>query len=158
MRNAPSVLIPVGRSRWGAAVLAAAWLAGWGVLLAWRWQVPTSGDWAGLSGAQATMALMLGVTGVFAFVSHRRTRTGWLDGDGRSWCWTTAQGDCEAQVNVMGDWQRVILVRLIPADGSGAQWLWLVSHSGPEHWRAVRRALYFRGAREAPPDGMAATP
>jgi hypothetical protein len=81
-----------------------------------------------------------------------------LDGDGQHWWWITAAGECAAQVRVMVDVQRVLLVRLVPEDGSGVQWLWLVRRGNPEHWRAVRRALYFRGPREAPPDGRVAMP
>lgn len=158
MRNAPSVLIPVGRSRFGACVLAAVWLVGLSLLVAWRLQVPAPGPWVGLSGSQAVMAVLLVVCGLLAWRHHRRAGVGLLDGDGQHWWWITAAGECAAQVRVMVDVQRVLLVRLVPEDGSGVQWLWLVRRGNPEHWRAVRRALYFRGPREAPPDGRVAMP
>jgi hypothetical protein len=158
MRSAPSVLIPVGRSRLGAAVFIAAWLAGFALLVAWRLQAPAPSAWAGLSGVQVVMGALLLVCGALAWRSHRRASRGLLDADGDSWCWTTAQGACAAQVTVVCDGQWFLLVRLQPDDGSGVQWLWLLARSGPQHWRAVRRALYFRASREAPPDGTAAMP
>lgn len=158
MRNAPSVLIPVGRSRFGACVLAAAWLAGLALLVGWRLQAPDPGSWAGLSGPQAAMAVLLLTCGLLAWRHHRRASVGLLDGDGQHWWWITAGGECAAQVRVMADWQGLMLVRLTPEDGSGVQWLWLVPRGNAEHWRAVRRALYFRASRQAPPDGRAAMP
>jgi hypothetical protein len=156
MRNAPSVLIPVGRSRLGAGVCAAAWLAGLALGLAWWWHAPAPG--AGLSGAQVVLAGLLIACGLLAWYSLCRTPAGLLDGDGHGWVWSTADGECAAQVRVVADWQRVLLLRLAPEDGSGVQWLWLTPRAGPDHWRAVRRALYFRASRQAPPDGMAAMP
>ncbi len=155
MRNAPSVLIPVGRSRFGTWVFAGAWLAGLSVFAAWRLQAPVTGAWVGLPGSQAVMLALLAACGLLAWRSHRRACPGWLDWDGHSWCWSTAQGDCAAQVGVAADWQGVLLVRLQPEDGSGVQWLWLRPRGNPAHWRAVRRALYFRASRQAPPDGTA---
>lgn len=146
MRNAPSVLIPVGRSHLGRRLLVLAWCAGLGLLVAWRVQVP---DWqmgAGLSAAQMVMGVLLGVCGLLAWRSDRRTAKGLLDWDGSAWSWTTALGACTAQVSVCCDLQRRLLVRLEPSDDSGVQWLWLSPGSGEEHWRAARRALYFRGA------------
>lgn len=146
MRNAPSVLIPVGRSHLGRRLLVLAWCAGLGLLVAWRVQVP---DWqmgAGLSAAQMVMGFLLGVCGLLAWRSDRRTAKGLLDWDGSVWSWTTALGACTAQVSVCCDLQRRLLVRLEPSDDSGVQWLWLSPGSGEEHWRAARRALYFRGA------------
>ncbi len=146
MRNAPSVLIPMGRSQLGRRLRVLAWCAGLGLLVAWRVQVP---DWqmgAGLSAAQMVMGFLLGVCGLLAWRSDRRTAKGLLDWDGSVWSWTTALGACTAQVSVCCDLQRRLLVRLEPSDDSGVQWLWLSPGSGEEHWRAARRALYFRGA------------
>jgi len=146
MRNAPSVLIPVGRSHLGRRLLVLAWCAGLGLLVAWRVQVPDRQMGAGLSAAQMLMGVLLGVCGLLAWRSDRRTAKGLLDWDGSVWSWTTALGACTAQVSVCCDLQRRLLVRLEPSDDSGVQWLWLSPGSGEEHWRAARRALYFRGA------------
>ena len=143
MRNAPSVLIPVGRSRFGACALALAWGVGLALWGAWWMQVPDPSAWAGLSRAQLAMAGLLGVCGAWAWHSQRRAARGLLDWNGETWCWTTAQGACEARVAVTCDLQRWLLVRLEPADGSGVQWLWLAPAAGEPHWRAARRALYF---------------
>ncbi len=170
MRNAPSVLIPVGRSRFGPGVLAAAWLAGLALGVAWWLQAPAAGTWPGLSNAQTVMAALLALCGGWAWHSHRRACPGWLDWDGHSWCWITARGDYPVRVEVAGDWQRLLLVRVQPQEGPGSgfdaepgvgpevQWLWLTPRGSPAHWRAIRRALYFRASRQAPPDGTAPMP
>ena len=151
MRNAPSVLIPVGRSRFGACALALPWGAGLALWVAWWLQVPDPTAWAGVSRAQLAMAGLLAVCGAWAWHSQHHVPRGLLDWNGQTWCWTTAQGDCEARVTVTCDLQRWLLVKLEPADGSGVQWLWLASGSGTQHRLAVRRALYFHSASRAPP-------
>ncbi len=158
MRNAPSVLIPVGRSRLGVFLPLAAWLAGLTLLVAWRVQVPDPDGWAGWSAAQALMAGLLAVCGLLAWRIQRRAATGLLDWNGDSWCWTTARGDCNARVTVACDLQRRILLRLDPDDGSGLQWLWLAPTRGEEHWRALRRALSFSGSRQPPSQRPAVPP
>lgn len=150
MRNAPSVLIPVGRSRFGAGALALAWGAGLALWTAWWMQVPDPAAWAGVSRAQLAMGGLLAACGAWAWHSQRRAARGLLDWNGQSWCWTTAQGACEAQVAVACDLQRWLLVRLEPADGWGVQWLWVAPRGGAQHGLAVRRALYFQGASQAP--------
>lgn len=139
-------------------MLTGAWLAGLALLVAWWMQAPAPHAWAGLSGVQIVMAVLLALGGALAWWCQRQSVPGLLDWDGHSWCWTTAQGACAARVSVVYDGQRVLLVRLHPEDGSGVQWLWLVPRGSPEHWRAARRALYFRAARKEPPDGTAAMP
>jgi hypothetical protein len=151
MRNAPSVLIPVGRSRLGRRLLVLAWCAGLTLLVAWQVQRAGWQTWAGLSAAQTVMVVLLGVCGLLAWRSHLRTAKGLLDWDGSVWCWTTARGVCTAKVLVCCDLQRRMLVRLEPSDDSGLQWLWLSPGSGEAHWRAARRALYFQGCLQAPP-------
>ena len=170
MRNAPSVLIPVGRSRFGAWVCALTWFAGLALWGAWWWQVPDPAAWAGLSWPQAVMAGALLVCGAWAVSDQRRTARGLLDWNGESWCWTTAGGACEVRVAVACDLQRWVLVRLEPVDGAGApagsgsdmprgaQWLWLAPSGAASHWRAVRRALYCPGASQASPEPPALWP
>ncbi len=158
MRNAPSVLIPVGRSRFGACLLVAVWLAGCAVLVAWRVEVPDRDGWAGWSSAQGVMAGLLAVCGGLAWRSQRRALPGWLDWNGESWCWTTARGDCRVRVVTAIDLQYRILVRLEPEEGYGVQWLWLAPRGGEAHWRAIRRALYCSGSRQPPPERPAVLP
>jgi hypothetical protein len=151
MRNAPSVLIPVGRSRFGVCALALAWSAGLALWVAWWMQVPDPSAWAGLSRAQVGMAGLLGVCGAWACYSQRRAARGLLDWNGQTWCWTTAQGACEARVAVACDLQRWLLVRLEPTDGSGVHWLWLAPSGGAQHALAARRALYFQSVSSGAP-------
>lgn len=158
MRNAPSVLIPVGRSRFGACALALAWGVGLALWGAWWMQVPDPTAWAGVSPAQLAMAGLLGVCGAWACHSQRRAARGLLDWNGQTWCWATAQGACEARVAVTCDLQRWLLVRLEPADSSGVQWLWLAPRGGAQHGLAVRRALYFQSAPQDPPQRAGVLP
>jgi hypothetical protein len=158
MRNAPSVLIPVGRSRFGACALALAWGSGLALWVAWWTQVPDPAAWAGLSRAQRAMAGLLAVCGAWAWYSQRHAARGLLDWNGQTWCWTTAQGACEVRVAVACDLQRWLLVRLALVDGSGMQWLWLAPGSGTQQALAARRALYFQSASQAPPQQAGVLP
>ncbi len=158
MRNAPSVLVPVGRSRFGGCVSALAWTAGLVLWVCWWWATPDPTAWAGVSRAQAIMAVLLVVCGAWAWLAWRRSPRGLLDWNGERWCWTTADGVCEARVAVACDWQGVLLVRLSPLEGTAVHWLWLVPTGGPGHWLAVRRALYCPGALKASPESLAAAP
>ena len=152
MRHAPPVIVLVGRSRFGAAASGCVWLLGLAVLVAWAWTV------ASARGAQGLMAVLLLACGAWAWHSVRQSPTGLLDWDGSTWSWETAHQVCDVQVQVACDLQRWLLVRMVRRDGLDIRWLWLASTGDDRHWLSVRRALYSRGASQAPPEQPAAMP
>jgi len=147
MRSAPSVSHPVGRSRFGARLLAGLWLSG--LAAGFVWLVPGPFDpWRA-----AVWAAVLAGCGVWGWRWCVGQGQGQLSWDGAVWHWLSglssdqahdAHGDPEMSVTVSLDLQSVLLVRCI-ADGGGplrARWLWLEAGTDAAHWRALRRAVY----------------
>ena len=150
MHNAPSVLYPVGRSRflgrlvfvlWGLGVLAAAGQV---------WQV------GGLTGPVLLTSGSAVLAGALAWWSLRQTPQGTLRWDGEAWHWLpeTLREDkfsepltTSPQVHL--DLQQVLLLSLVPA-GSRRVWLWLEKAQSPARWDDLRRAVF--ADRQATPD------
>jgi hypothetical protein len=153
MRSAPSVSHPVGRSRFGTGVLAAAWLAGLAAGLAWLVPAADTGWRAVLWAAVLAGCALAGARAAL------RMPTGLLAWDGTAWHWCEGGGDERAvALSVTLDLQRVLLVRCRPSDAAGGRpfWLWLEAGGDAGHWRALRRAVYSRAPRESQPqDGRA---
>ena len=148
MHNAPSVVYPLGRSRFQGGVLAALWLAGVLVTLLWALTAPRL-DWR-LGVAMA--ALM--VAGAAAWSGWRRAAGGQLHWDGQLWYWESQgyqSGTPVRALSVALDFQRVLLLRLENHDHV-TLWLWAHRASMPERWMDLRRAVYSR--RKAWPTAM----
>lgn len=146
MRNAPSVMYPVGRCALagrlllvlGSAVAAAFW--GWhgsgvdtrlwlamlaGAMLWWVWALRTW--WRAPTGQLHWDALAAGLPG---------TEAG-------AWFWLDSAGLAPQPVLGMEqalDLQRVVLLRLRSA-GTAPRWLWVQQTSDPVRWLDLRRAL-----------------
>lgn len=156
MRNAPSVVFPVGRCAFYAGLLCV--LAGLGllVLLLWWW------PWLGAA-AQAPwltrLAVWLGallwlIWAVFAWRSWLHAPVGRLQWDamgapvsGRSrtgvWRWYRegqTDGAPLQQVERALDLQKRMLLRVRNPDGAH-RWLWVERCSDPDRWNDLRRAL-----------------
>jgi hypothetical protein len=140
MHNAPSVTYPVGRSRWGAALLALAWLAGVAVVLQWSRQ-----DGVGAGPAVVAWAGVAGV-GLAAARAWWRGPSGALAWDGANWRWEAGP---PGRVQVGLDLQAFLLVHWRAA--GGARWLWLERAACPERWDDLRRAVYSRARPQALP-------
>jgi toxin CptA len=144
MHSAPSVTYPVGRSRWAAALLSLAWLAGAAATLQWTLHHEVSGA------RLATAWLVLIAAGAVAAWSWQVQPRGSLSWDGARWTWDApAVRGASGSVRVSVDLQQVLLVRW-RAEGS-AQWLWLERASAPERWADLRRAVYSRARPETLP-------
>jgi hypothetical protein len=115
-------------------------MAGFAVLLAWRWL-----------GASAQPAWMVGAAFVLWLVASGVAWRFWsglpagtLAWDGQVW---TLQ--CVPQTMLRGaltvdlDLQRRMAVRLAATDGS-TRWLWLEQNLEPLRWGDLRRAVYSR--------------
>ena len=149
MHGAPSVIYPVGRSRFAGVALLMAWTAGAAGLLAWRVQV----DARAFTVFVASAAVLL--PGVAALWGWLRSPTGTLAWDGTGWTWTAGPATSEAGVpEVVLDFQRWILVRW---SGEGSRWLWL-ERTDRAPWASLRRAVYSRarpGTQRSVPKGEA---
>jgi toxin CptA len=147
MHSAPSVTYPVGRSRWAAALLSLAWLAGAAATLQWTLRHEVS------AARLAVAWLVLSAAGAVAAWRWRAQPRGSLAWDGAGWTWDASVAPAASgRLRVSVDLQRVLLVQW---HGAGpAQWLWLERASAPERWADLRRAVYSR----ARPDTLPLTP
>lgn len=163
MRNAPSVVYPVGRCRFYAALLVTLGVVTGVMLVVVCWPLlphtavgstappPPSDKVAGLLGA----LLWLGWSG-FAGFSWLRSPTGVLQWDAQApdpgsrspaktglWRWTSAayrEGTPLKQVSLVLDLQSRLLIRLRNTDGVHT-WVWLAMSRDPGRWNDLRRAL-----------------
>lgn len=160
MRSAPSVTSPVGRSRLEAALVGL--ICGLGLIDLAAWTLgPSSLGWR-----QALGGVVLALCAVWAWSHLRQSPQGQLAWDGMVWRWSTGGAACEVVPQVACDLQRWLLVQLHTPDqapnhaptAAPPRWLWLQAGVDTPHWLALRRALYSRGARQAPADGTSAPP
>lgn len=145
MRDAPSVSVPVGRSRFGQwlalglTVLGALPLAGW-----------TLASPAPLR--QGAVALLLALLGGWAWHSQRPRWQGVLHGRAGDWFLLDGPEPQGVDVAVTLDLQCLLLLRAVPRQGGGIRWFWLTPRGDAAHWQAVRRAVHAPHA--APTDGQ----
>ncbi|WP_296904261.1 hypothetical protein [Polaromonas sp.] len=144
MHNAPSVVYPLGRSRFLSRLLLALWLAGLLLALLWLY-LGQRLDWrVGLA-----FAAVLGA-GVAARAGWSNTPTGQLVWNGEVWRWESASyqtGIAEHELYVIADFQSMLLLRL-ENQASASLWLWMERSAFPERWLDLRRAVY--SARKGP--------
>jgi hypothetical protein len=143
MYSAPSVIYPVGRSRFAGVMLLIGWLLGVAAAAAW-WVQARSGPWAA-----AAVGALLAVAAWLALAHWRGSAAGALAWDGESWSWLglghPEQGEPEAAL----DLQDRLLVRW--RGGAHSRWLWLERARAPHRWDDLRRAVYSRATPEALP-------
>ena len=141
MHSAPSVTYPVGRSRFAATLLLAAWSLG--ALAGALWWLRAPDGWR-----LGLMAVALAVSGVIAARSWASAAAGTLAWDGEAWTWSL-QPDGRAHELLVGlDLQNWLLLRW-SADGS-SHWLWLDRASRADRWDDLRRAVYSRARPQMP--------
>lgn len=145
MRNAPSVIHPVGRPVFFGLALAGLALAALAVIVAWA-LTPVAAERAqpamlaaltawGLWSAWAAAAWWRSPEGRLEWRGPAGTDAGGIDG---GWFWHGAAptpGRLHRAPELMLDLQRVALVRL---DG---RWIWLEARHGAPSWWSLRRAL-----------------
>jgi hypothetical protein len=150
MRNAPSVMYPVGRCAFYARLLAGLGLLGLLGLAAGAWGARApSGIMQFLAGGVLWL-LWLG----FVVWSWRRTPVGQLHWDAQSqgvvpeskpgaWRWRSEahqEVDMLQRVELLLDLQRLVLIRLRHPDGA-TSWVWAEKARDPARWDDLRRAL-----------------
>lgn len=140
MRNAPSVIYPVGRPFFFGLALLAFALAGLAVIMIWALiPVEARRAQAALMPALAIWALWT----VWAASTWWRSPEGRLEwraqgADGTGWVWHPVVSPpvrLQGVPELMLDLQQVVLVRL---DG---RWIWLEARHGAASWWSLRRAL-----------------
>ncbi|MDP2416678.1 MAG: hypothetical protein U1D25_01360 [Hydrogenophaga sp.] len=152
MRNAPSVIYPVGRCFFYAGLLCMLAVLSLLVLLWWIWlgadgQVPRMASWFGA-------VLWLAWAG-FAWRSWVHAPVGLLQWDALAtppnelsrdgmWRWQRdkhSDGAPLQQVERVLDLQSRLLLRVRNPDGAH-RWLWVEQFSDPSRWNGLRRALF----------------
>lgn len=156
MRNAPSVLYPVGRCRFYAGALLVLGCLALGVLVSWWWTLlplrveGPPGHGAGVSAGAAGAAAWLGWA-LFAWRSWHRTPQGLLQWDALGaaplgagvwrWCSAAHEGGAPLQrVELVLDLQQRALLRLRNPDAMH-RWVWVEAGRDPARWSDLRRAL-----------------
>lgn len=138
IHSAPSVVYPLGRSRFQGGVLALCWLAGMSIVVAWGAQQPW--DWRLATGYAAVL-----LAGWAALAGYRNLPSGQLSWDGQMWRWESPvyqTGIAEYELSVIADFQRVLVLRL--QNQAGARlWLCAERSARPERWLDLRRAAHF---------------
>ncbi|MBE7941953.1 MULTISPECIES: hypothetical protein [Ramlibacter] len=142
MHGAPSVIYPVGRSRFEGLLILAACAAAAAGLIGWALRADP-GPAALLAAAVLALA-----TAALALAGWWRTPGRRLQWDGEGWL---LDGQALAAVDAVADLQRLLVLRCRRAAG-GTAWLWPERDSDPSHWHGLRRAVYSRARPDAPPD------
>jgi hypothetical protein len=149
--NAPSVIYPLGRSRFLGWLLLLAWSLT-GLLTAAWWHAVAAGDarpWLGW----ATW-LLAGFVIARGWHSSPVGQLGW---DGQHWTWESPVyqdgGNLEAP-HVVLDLQSAVLLRLDNPAGA-SWWLWAERRALPPRWLDLRRAIYARPRPQAQTDILA---
>ena len=152
--HAPSVVYPVGHSRFNGYLLFGLWLAGSLSTMLWLWVSPAM-DWR-LFLAVTAMAL----AGLAAYIGWKNSPVGQLAWDGQFWRWEGPgyqAGAAEQKLSVVVDLQNLLLLRLEnPAHAH--LWLWAQRKVLPERWLDLRRAVYspHKAVRQARQDDLQA--
>ncbi|HSH91764.1 MAG TPA: hypothetical protein VK996_17400 [Ramlibacter sp.] len=143
MHGAPSVIYPVGRSRFAGLLLLVAWLLGAATALA-SWLQGQPFVWR-----IALVASLLAAAGAFAAAGWWRSSRGTLAWDGDTWNWSGLPGSPGGEIDVALDLQRWLLLRF---SGTGAKhWFWLERARDEQRWDDLRRAVYSRARPQALP-------
>ncbi len=132
----------VHRSGCEAALLGITLLAGWVTQVVW---MVTS---LGMGVPQISGVLLCLATGGFAAWHWRSGHDGILNWNGTHWNWNCQGATAVVTPEVILDFQQVVLLRLHAVQGYSL-WVWPQKNTAPEHWLALRRAL-FCPLREAP--------
>lgn len=139
LHNAPPVVYPLGRSRFLGVLLVGLWLLGLVAVLLWHFQGAAQLGWR-----LALMGLCVLGAGVAAGIAWQRAPVGRLVWDGQIWRWESPgyqAGTIEYELSVLGDFQRLLVLRLENANHAGLC-LWVERRAMPERWLDLRRAVY----------------
>ncbi len=148
MHGAPSVLYPVGRSRFALLLAVSLWVGAACCTGLWLYQ-PVEPGWR-----QAAALVALATSALVALGAWFRSPRGELRWDGRAWYWSGAAGT--GSVAVVLDLQRVMLLAWLKGGNERPLWLWLERPASPQRWQGLRRAVYSPASTDAPPQAPTA--
>jgi len=152
MRNAPPVIVPVGRFVWGHAFTAT--LAGVVILATvWVW-LTSQASW--LQGRWWALLLVLAAAGAWRWAPHEVLPVGTLSWDGESWHYQPQKmmgrdAMVAVVVRVLWDAGSAMLVAVSTQSGEdagqgghwrGQRFAWLQAAHMPGQWHAWRCAVY----------------
>lgn len=154
LHSAPPVTYPLGRSRFLACLMCAAWCLTGLLMLAW-----------GVLAAAADMRPWLGaaalvIAGLVMARGWQRSPLGQLCWDGQGWTWESQVYRSGATLDapkVALDLQGAMLLRLDNPAGA-SWWLWAERAAAAPLWLDLRRAVYARPRHELPTDILGAMP
>ena len=135
MRGAPSVSVPVGRSRLGQHLVLV--LGGLGALLLAAWTLASPAPLR-----QGGVALLLMVVSAWAWRSQRPRWQGVLHGQGGEWFLADGSPPRPVDVAATLDLQSLLLLRVAEPESGAIHWHWLTAGGDGAHWQAVRRAVH----------------
>lgn len=143
MRNAPPVMVPVGRFVWGWYMAAALAALSMGVFV-WAWLG------TGASPAQGIAGLLVWVCAAclsWAQLGRERLPPGELAWDGAAWRFEPQRGlAVQVEVAVVWDVQVALLLRVqsLNGDMTGPRYAWLHDAQAPVLWHGCRCAVFGR--------------
>lgn len=138
MHNAPSVVFPVGRSRFQGGFLLGLWLTGLLLTLSWFSMAQHSG-WRMLAAG-----LVLTVVAIGAGRGWKNSPEGQLAWNGQVWRWESSgyqAGAGDHELTVIADFQRLLVLRL-ENQAHASLWLWVERKAFSDRWLDLRRAVY----------------
>lgn len=136
--NAPSVVYPLGHSRFHGYFLLCLWLTGSLLTLLWIYGSHAF-DWRVYLALTTVM-----LAGAVAYKGWKSTPVGQLTWDGQCWRWEGTgylTGVTEQKLTVIVDFQSLLLLRL-ENPAYAHLWLWAERRVLPERWLDLRRAVY----------------
>jgi len=156
MHQPPSVIWMVSRTRVHTVLLLVLVVLVLSLQVAWWTSQAGDLGWRQLAGAGAA-ALACGL----AWHHWQRVAVGTLGWDGHGWSWTGPSGSPEPGLpSVAIDLQVSMLIEFRPL-GRARFWFWVAVADDPNHWKALRRAVFTRqagGGSGGVPKEASATP
>ena len=151
LHSAPSVLYPLGRSRFLGCWLLLTWLIAAGVNV-WWFLATAAADWRPLLGCGALLVSAWVMT-----TGWRHSPVGLLQWDGQCWRWSSSvyrSGTALEPPVVVLDVQFALLLRLDNLAGA-VWWLWAEQSASPVRWLDLRRAVHAKRRAETLQDSEA---
>ena len=151
LHSAPSVLYPLGRSRFLGCWLLLTWLIAAGVNV-WWFLATAAADWRPLLGCGALLVSAWVMT-----TGWRHSPVGLLQWDGQCWRWSSSvyrSGTALEPPVVVLDVQFALLLRLDNLAGA-VWWLWAEQSASPARWLDLRRAVHAKPRPETLQDSEA---
>jgi len=134
MHSAPSVSFPLGRSRFGLAIVLMLSMIGAAAQITWMLQSQTLGF------VHMTGCFIWLVGSGLALRYWANTQSGDLAWTGAHWSWTAQHTSVPVSATLVFDFQSILLMRLVFPEGA-SYWFWVQQNAAQVRWLDLRRAL-----------------